>query len=283
MDIQPRKKPTADFIIRLTAEGLRPWSVPARNLARILEAVQRLIDQREESDDDEKEDGPDGARAGPSLTASVVRLIDIKTGSAAYQVASPSPEAAVRLLSETATAIGAPDKAEWTQPTLSSLKELSDVARSLGCIIEFRRPPTKGQSYGSVLATIRPETYEAISGSAFVSGHTSVFAKIERVGGVVEKHCGIHVRGQARMVICRVGGEDLVRQLGKYIYHDVVLIGTATWLRKSLHLKSFHITAFEPPKTGSVLDALQNVYDAGGKVWDTIPDPDGYIAEMRRA
>jgi len=38
---------------------------------------------------------------------------------------------------------------------------------------------------------------------------------------------------------------------------------------------------FAERKTGSILKALDEIYEAGGKVWDDIDDPDKYLKEMR--
>lgn len=278
-----RRKPEADFVIRLVGSGMRPWRVPFRNLARVLNAVQRLVEQREEEDDADVVPSGEIAPAA-ALDAGTLRLIDVKDSSAAYRVAAPNPKAALRLIGETGQSIKEPSKANWTLATLSSLEELSEIARSLGCEIEFRLPGAgKGRQYGDVLATIRPSTFTEVQGTAFISGRTSVYATIERVGGATKAHCGIRIPEQLRkMVICRVDNDDLVRQLGQFIYQDVVLIGRGTWLRHSLHLRHFVIEAYEPPKTGSFRDALRRIYDAGGHAWDRVDDPDALLAEIRR-
>jgi hypothetical protein len=247
-----------------------------------MDAVQRLVEQRDE------EETPSNAlaKADPSSTTAVVdrilRLIDIKKGSAAYQVALPKPEPALRLIRETGEGIEEPDTAAWTQPTLSSIRELSEVANSLGCVIEIRERGPKGKVYGDVLAVIKPSTFDLVSRAAFICGDTSVFATVERVGGATEMHCGIRVPSQPRrMVICRVEGEEIVRQLGRYIYQDVVLFGKATWLRHNQELKTLAIRGIEPPKTGSIRQSLRRIHDAGGFTWDEVADPDAVFAEIR--
>jgi hypothetical protein len=180
-------------------------------------------------------------------------------------------------------AIGAPDLAEWTSPTLSSLEDLSQSAKSLGCEIEFRKPG-KDRSYGAVIARITPMTFKDISASAFIRGRTSVYAKIERVGGATAMHCGIRLPSDRRkMVICRVANADLVRDLGQHMYEHLILSGHATWIRRDWRLKNLVIDAFEPPKKGSIIAALKRVHEAGGYAWDAIDDPDAVIAEIRRS
>lgn len=276
MELDPKKKPPADFVIRLVGPGIRPWAVPFRQLSRVLDAVQRLVEQA-----DEPEPGVETSQEKLE-SASALRLLDVRTSSAAYRVAAPKPENALRVLRVTGKNIESPAENDWSAATLSSLKELSEVARSLGCQIEFRLPGD-GRHAGDVIAKVGPETSEVVEASAFISGPTSVYATIQRVGGATEMHCGVYLHDQQRMVICRVNSEELVRDLGHYIYKDVFLTGQATWLRHNFELKRLTINSFEPPKTGSILDALRRIRDAGGDAWDRVRNPDAAISEMRGA
>ena len=80
---------------------------------------------------------------------------------------------------------------------------------------------------------------------------------------------------------CTVAGEDLVRELGQHIYENVMVSGTVTWFRKNMTVRRIHVTSFESQKKGSILEALNRVYEAGGKAWDEVDDPEAVIAEMR--
>ncbi len=267
MEIAETKKPKADFVIRLVGPGMRPWLVPMRSLTRILDAVQRLVEQRDESDEESE------PRSEAETRERILRLLDIKSGSAAYNVAAFDGTAAIKILNETASSIKSPEKSDWGAATISSIQELSEVAKSLGCEIEFRQP-SDGRGFGDVIAAIRPSTYEIVSSAAFVSGDTSIFGKIERVGGAVEMHCGLRLPDHPRkMVICRVIGADLVRDLGRYLYQSVMVSGKATWIRSTWQLKRMVITSFEPPKTGSIREALEQIHKAGGDAWDKVKRP----------
>lgn len=278
MEQRPNRKPGADFLVRLVAPGLKPWLVPMRTLARICEATQRLVEQSDDGAEDDRALSkflPHGK--DPS---SALRLISVTSSSAGYQVAAPRHEGAVNVIRQLGRSINDPVDVNWSAGALSSIQELTDVAKSLGCEIEFREPGS-GKVLGPVIAKISPSTYSEISEMAFVFGPTSIFGKIERVGGATEMHCGVHISGQPRMVICRVASEDLVRQLGQYMYQEVMLSGQATWLRQSWQIKHFEITGFEPPKVGSIRDALRRIHEAGGSAWDKVADPDDFIREMR--
>ncbi|MBI4579500.1 MAG: hypothetical protein HY718_07355 [Planctomycetes bacterium] len=248
-------------------------------MAKVLEAVQRLVEQR----DEETEEETSRMDKDQSDVAPTLHLVDVKSGSAAYAVAAPKHQVTIDLLAEIGRSIERPKTADWSQSTLSSLRKLSEVARSMGCEIEFRNPGTKGK-LGAVLAKITPATYGDISSSAFIRGRTSIYARIERVGGATAMHCGIRLpEAPRKMVICRVTSDELVRKLGQYMYQHVLLSGRATWLRHNWRLKNLTIDSFEPPKRGSILKALESAHEAGGRVWDEIEDPDAVIAEMRNS
>lgn len=259
-------KPAANLVVRLVGPGIKPWAVPTRALGRVLDAIQRLLDQQDEDETEGLESDRLATRDDRSI-----RLLAVKSGSAAYPVSVPHPVPALRLVTETGRRLQAPERAVWTGATLSSLKDLSEVARALGCTIELAQPGS-GRTIGAVLARIEPDTYSGVVASAFYYGDTSIYAKIERVGGATKKHCGIRIPVQARkMVICEVESDELVRQLGQYIYQSVLVHGRATWLRHTDEVRSFRISSMEPPKTGSIRQVLERLRDAGASVWDEVP------------
>ncbi len=281
----PTIEPSADFAVRLINADIRPWDVPMCALAHIMNATQRLIDQREESTDEDTPADEESQPIDVGITADgdegkVLKLLEIRSGSATYGVSAPSRDLAIDVISKTGKGIENPVDFDWTEPTLSAVRELSEVAKALHCEVEIRLP-TNGDQLGDVLAKIIPSTYHQISGKAFVKGRTSVFGQIERVGGVKEAHCGLRIAQQHRQLVCRVVPGDLVRQLGQYLYKDVVVSGEAKWLRKNWHLRTIRIDSFEPPKTGSIKDALKAAHDHGGHVWDKIEDPVRFLAENR--
>lgn len=279
MDVSSRKKPESDFVVRLVGPDVRPWRVPFRALARVLDAVQRLVEQKDESEDEQPL--PAGDNKAKEEAARILHLLDVRSSSAAYAVAAPDHKMALAVLSETGRDISRPEHAEWSGASLSAIRELSEVARSLGCEIEFREATARGR-YGNVIAKITGTTYEKVSESAYIYGRTSVFARIERVGGATEMHCGIRLPSAPRkMVICRVASEDLVRELGQFMYQHLVLTGNAQWLRHNRQLKGLTITAFDPPKHGSILETLKRAHDVGGHAWDKIDDPHASVLEAR--
>jgi hypothetical protein len=281
---------TADFLVRLVGSDVKPWKVPMRTLARVLDAVQRLVEQTE----DETESGgstaqdtippgdPEENQIGIS-GSQALRLIGVRSASAGYAISTPLRSATIGVLASTGRAIEDPTNFDWSGPTISSIKTLSDVAASLDVKIEIRKP-RKGSRNGDVIAKITPQTYEDISESAFVRGNTSLYGTIERIGGTSEARCAFRLPDQTKLIYCGVADDELARKLGKHLYESVSIHGEATWLRSSWQIRHFKIREFDEPKAGSIRDAMREIWAAGGKAWDKIKDPGEYIKkEMRGA
>jgi len=263
------KKPKPTFVIRLVGPpNLRPWDVPVRSLTRIFNAIQRLIEHTEKPEilEDEAEE--------PIKSASPIQLLGVNSGSAVYPVCAFDGAAALKLFGEMGTKLANPTVADWDSVTLSSVAEISAAAKAIGCTVEIRRDDKRGD----LLATITPDSYADVSESAFIAGESSVFGYLERVGGATRPHCGLRIATQpTKMVICHVCSEELVRELGPYVYRNIRVSGKVTWLRKDWLVKTVDVKSFEPAKTGSICEALQEIYEAGGKAWDEVEDPEALI------
>lgn len=269
----------ADFVVRLVGSDVKPWRVPMRTLARLMDAIQRLVEQTEEEDADPIPSSDD-LLDHVSLGSNVLKLVGIRSASAGYEIATPFREGALAVLSTTGKSIEDPANAEWSAATISSLKELTEIAKAMGVKVEVRKPNKAGR-LGDVIAKITPTTYDAIAAAAFVRGQTTLFGTIERVGGASAARCAVRVPEQTKLVYCNVGTDELAKRIGQYLYQDISLHGEATWLRANWRITNFDINSFDPPKTGSLNDALRDIWKAGGKAWDKVDDPAAFIAEMR--
>jgi len=281
-----RKKPEPDLVIRLVGKGVNPWAVPTASLSRTLQAVQRLMEQslgeehaarplnETDSKSEEHESSPMGGDGD-------LFLLDVKCRSATYLVVAEDPERTRQVLRHTDEVIKDPQNTNWSADMLPPVKILSDVARHLRCRIEFRQPG-KGRQMGDVIATIGPSTDRQLADTAFVCGETSIYAKIERIGGAKRIGCALRVPNQSRkLVYCSLSDEKLARELGRYLYQYVVVNGRAKWFKRDWKLLSMNIDSFEPPKGGSIVKSLERIHEAGGYAWDRVTDPEKLLSEWR--
>ncbi len=274
MPTPTRRRSLTEFVIRIVGPTISPRGVPMRSLTRVLNAVQRLIERTEEGEVELVEG--EESEIEPRLSIPL-HLVAVKRGSAAYSVTSDAP-AALDTIAETGRWLQDPIHSDWEPEILSPIEDLSAVAKALGCYIEFTRFGRDAE----VLATITSRSYDEMAQYAFVKGDGTVGGFLERVGGATKMHCGLRLADQPRkMIICPVATASLVRDLGQYVYKSIRVSGTVTWFRKNWRVKNVLVNSFEPTKEGSILQALDRIYEAGGKDWDNVEDVDGLLSDMR--
>ena len=268
------KKPHPLFEVRFEGSGIFPEKIPLRSLVTALSAIQRLAAGTAPFDEEEGEGDKEGE---PEES---LRLLDVKRGSAVFQISAPAtsdPRPALQRLRVVGEFLeNGEDDVENIDYALSPIKDLSTTARSLDCTIALREAgPNK-----RVLARFQPTSYESISTLLLVEGDTSFVGTVQRVGGATGVKCGLRVGFQHRMLICRVPEREVARTIGKRLYEDVVVHGTANWLKRSWRMVSFTIKSVTQPTQGSILDAFEELRQAGGKSWDAINDPAAYLKEV---
>jgi hypothetical protein len=159
---------------------------------------------------------------------------------------------------------------------LNPIERLSATARALGCRIVLREPGRDG----GILASIEPGTYETISKSLLILGETSFVAKIQRVGGATETKCALRVDFQNRLLFCKVSSKEVAREMGKRLYEEVVVSGTASWLKTSWRIFAFAVASISQPAQGTLTEAFEELRKAGGDRWGKIDDPEAYLLEV---
>jgi len=264
------KKPPAVFEVVFTGKGVYPEAIPLGALSRILSAVHTLATGSEPMEEGEE------VSVGESKLD--IQLLDVKRGSAVLRFSGKSPSYVIKNLRDVGAAIRQPERAGENIRILNPLEELSSIARRLGCTILVRETNSGNDD---VLAVIEPDSFETISTSIFIHGDTSLTGLVERVGGATVIKCGLRVSFQPRMLICRVVNKEVARTLGERVYQEVVVHGTARWIRNTWRLYGFEIKNVEPFLPGSVDDAMKALRNAGGAGWDNIPDPQAYLGNAR--
>jgi len=237
-----------------------PQTVSLASLASAFRAISTIVGEHE---------------TGAPTDKVAVHLVRVTSGSARYGVAVQKSEESVRLrlvaFGETLKEGPGPDLGyDVTDP----LQRLSRVAKRNNCTITL--------VYGKdVLAKVTPTTYKQFMQSAYVIGPASVYARIERVGGRQKLHCAVRMPRQDEQVWCSVESQDVVQQLGQNILETVLLHGEALYHRGSWRIKRFRITRVDPPKRGSLVDAMKDAYTNGGSAWADLDDPISKLAEIR--
>ncbi len=238
------KKPPPLFEVRFEGPAIYPEKIPLRSLMTTLSAVQRLAAGTAPLDDDDD----DGQKEGEEEES--LRLLEVKRGSAVFQIGAPSSSDSTSAL-QRLKVIGdflenQADDVENIDYALSPIRDLSATARSLDCTIALREVGHKNRILGALPIDILRIHFEIAPGR-----RRNVFRWNGSKGrGATAVKCGLRVGFQHRMLICRVPEKDVARTIGKRLYEDVVVHGTANWLKKILEDDLIHHQERQPTESG---------------------------------
>jgi hypothetical protein len=116
--------------------------------------------------------------------------------------------------------------------------------------------------------------------TSIVRGKTSLFARVERVGGVKPRVLLVFPDGDRRTF--DVSTRALAKQISGKLYERAVLIGEAKWFSTTRKLAEFRVTDIGSydERTADPGAALRSLSDSIGKYWNGV-DADEYIREER--
>jgi hypothetical protein len=264
------KKPIAVFEVYFQREALYPESIPLGSLTTALSAVRRLASGSDVTEEEEDE------TAQPAPEDGSIRLVEVKRGSAAFHFFAPAATVSLDHLKAAGRVLENPEEFHGEDFILRPVESLSGIARRLECSILVR---TTGKEK-TVLAKVGPDSYGRISERLFLTGETAVKGRVERVGGATSRHCALRVAFQTRLLFCGVANDELVRQLGNFLYQKVTVRGEARWLRNSWRVIDLRIKSVSQQTEGTVAEAFQALRNAGGSAWDEVDDPKAYLEEV---
>jgi hypothetical protein len=262
-------KPVPTFEVRLIGPDLSPEKVPLRAVGDVLAAVQNLAS------------GRDPFEQKPVPHEKGIGLVKVLRGSAVYCCLSRSPTEAVDNLARIGRLLASPD-AEEAQgnamiAALKPIQSLSEIAKSVKCRITVTATSAK-----KPLFSINEDDFQRIAGRLFVSGDTTIYGQIKRVGGATGMRCLMRIPGRHHILYCDVKSRDLVRRLGQHLYEDIAATGTAEWIQRTWMIYSFTLKDFTQPKiqenTPQIIEELRN---AGLSAWDNVESPELLIRELR--
>jgi hypothetical protein len=259
---------TPDPVLEMLFDGpdILPENIPISTLSIAFSAVQRLASGRYVPRTEEEEEEEDDS----------LRLLDVQRGSAVYRITGPAPEAPLANIRQAGKLLVQPDdESGESDYIINPVEDLSRIARRLKCTVILRKPGT-----GKSLARVDADSYQRIAGRLIVEGDTAFTGRVERVGGKMQNRCALSVSFQSRMVYCSVETAELARNLGQKLYQDVVVQGTAKWLRGSWKMFEFKVKDVYQPKNGGIHEAFQALRDAGGNAWDGVDDPEKFLEEV---
>ena len=153
---------------------------------------------------------------------------------------------------------------------------------SLGRIWTFtKRRNCSGEISGDEslpVAIISPETEIKISDEFFYQGDTTIYGKVERVGGSTPR---VRLKLDDDQVIYTEINESVAKRLAKDLYEEVCIKGFAKWRKENLKIEEFKVEQVIDFTDGPITEALQELKAVIGPNWDKISNPMEYLNSKR--
>lgn len=113
----------------------------------------------------------------------------------------------------------------------------------------------------------------------YITGQTTIYGEIVRVGGVEPKVEVKTISGQT--LYCPFEFE-LASRLGALLYQLVGLDGDARWNTHNFEIEDFRVTGISNFSDTPIVEAFQSLSEVAGVYFSDIDDVVSYIADLRR-
>lgn len=258
------------FEVALIGPNLRPGTVSARDVGRLIikfEAMLASMVNRLPSTSPQREEKV------------VFGLVSIESGSYSmiFEVSETLVGDAYRRL---AKAVATEQYADLPQDVLEGLQTVVKYTQERNCIIEMA---ARQNGSREVLAELTPETRVEVL--PLVSGTTHLYGYVIEVGRekprvVIESHRG-KVTCLFSPEIPQEEARHMNKQIARYLYDKIGLLGKARWNRETLTIEEFYIRSILPYRGGSLLETMDKLRQSVGRYFDAIDDPVEYVRRLR--
>ncbi|AFN73830.1 hypothetical protein MROS_0587 [Melioribacter roseus P3M-2] len=252
------------FELRFAGDDIKPENIRAKDLAEVISAFEdsllKLILKDNRELNEEK---------------IIIGLVDVENGSAKLKFKSTIPEITLSALLLISTSISKNDFSQLPSSSIRSLKTISDFTKKRNCVAEFRANPLEEKP----LASINKETSIEIPDTHYIIGETSIYGRVERVGGVKPK---VMIRlTDNNLISCDVS-EEVAKKLGQNLYKMIGFVGKAKWLAENYSLENFEIEDVIEYEETSLLQGLDELSSLIGEYWSDVDNVVDVISSMRR-
>jgi hypothetical protein len=180
-------------------------------------------------------------------------LVGITNQSEGLHFSGKSTGMLLALWATITTAVNAGTIIALPSKSRQALHEFKLFAEKKQGVVEFRDVKHEG-----VIAKITPET--VIPKPLFYQGNSSLFGKVERVGGALEPKVMLRLPNGKKMY-CEAT-KTIAEEIGGSLYKQVVVEGRATWNSENNQLFRFRIRKIAPFKPTPVSEIFESIRSA---------------------
>lgn len=247
--------------VLLTGEGMSPGRVRSKEIAEVIDSIEDMI-------------ASVVVRDHPELKKDtiVVGLKGIRQGSIGLEFSPNLTQLTLPATRCITKSIVENDFGVLPSSAISSLKKLSAFTRRYQCNAEFF---TQNGSLES-LAVLTPETQ--IPDIYPLSGETSIYGEITRVGGTEPK---IQFKTFDSQIIYCSTSKAVAKKAGVKLYTKVEMHGLAEWNSETFEIENFHVIDISDYDRTSPSEAFKELANLIGDSFDDITDVDRFVSEIR--
>jgi hypothetical protein len=248
--------------IHFSGENISPENIRIGEIAVILEAVENVLLSVVSK-----------KHAGLSKEHLTIGLHSINSGSLGLQFTSKFPEVVNPAFEQVAISIKSRKPESIPFESHGHFEKIISFVKKHQAQADFIVVNGKSKT----LATLTPE-FE-LPKPGYITGQTTIYGKIVRVGGVDPK---VEVKTISEQTLYCPFEVELASQLGARLYQLVGLNGEARWNTHSLEIIDFRVTEISDYQETSIVDAFQSLSEVTGDYYADIDDVNAYITELRR-
>jgi len=201
----------------------------------------------------------------------LISLVDIQENSSHYKFMPSVKPIVFAAAFSINTTIANKSFSELPYKTVESLSEIWKFTKKKNCQSEFT-----GKSIPN--AIIAPESPIQITKDFFFEGETTIYGRVERVGGAMPK---VRIRLDNDQVLFLDIDEVLAKKLANRLYESIALKGLAKWRKYDYSIEDFKIEEIQHYEEGKIADAMSDLKNTIGTYWDSIGNVDEYILSSR--
>lgn len=244
----------------LSGGGMKPTALKASEVAELIQAYEAALLYVVEREHPEI-----------NIDEVLISLVDIQENSSHYRFVSNIKNVVFAAAFTINSAIASNVYAGLPYKTVEQLGEIWKFTKRKNCQAEL-----SGKSLPK--AVIVPENPIQISKDFFFEGETTIYGRVERVGGSTPK---VRIKLDSEDVLYVEVNEPLAKQLAGRLYESISLKGLAKWRKHDYKIEDFKIESVQPFEEGKITEAMKELRQVIGGGWDKVENVDDYIMNSR--
>lgn len=250
-------------ILELTFSGgeIRPDTIRASEAAEMISAYETALLSVISRDNPEI-----------NLEEVFISLIEIEDNSAHFRFKPTAKKIVIGAATLVNVAVSSNDIQSLPYKSVESLRSIWSFTNKKNCVAEIT------SSEEMPTAQIRPENEIKISEEFFYEGETTIYGRIERVGGATPK---VRLRVDDEQVLYIDISENTAKKIAHCLYETIGVKGLAKWRKDNFELEDFKIEEVLDFQDQGIVSSISDLKKSIGEYWDDIKDPEDYLQKIR--